>query len=200
MTIDFPALPWPLDALEPHLSAETLHYHHGKHHRGYVEKLRKALEEAPPDAETLEDLLRTARGRTYDLAAQAWNHAFYWESMTPDGGGAPHGPLARAIDAAFGSLSAFQREFHQAAMDEFGSGWAWLCHDPTTNGLAITSTTDAQNPLTVGVTPLLTCDVWEHAYYIDYRNERAAYVAAFLEHLVDWDAVARRADAAARAR
>jgi Fe-Mn family superoxide dismutase len=170
MKIRLPDLPWAEDALAPHISAETIEYHYGKHHRGYVEKLQKLLADEPSDAESLEDLLRTADGALYNMAAQVWNHTFYWESMKPGGGGKPVGPMATALGDAFGSFDDFRRAFHTAATGEFGSGWAWLCWDPGKRMLKVSATTDAENPISRGIVPLLTCDVWEHAYYLDYRN------------------------------
>ncbi len=191
-----PALPYALDALEPHLSRETLEYHHGKHHRAYVDKLNQLVEGGPFREASLEKIVREASGELFNNAAQAWNHDFYWRCLSPKGGGEPSGELARDLTAAFGSLAAFRQKFAQAAIGKFGSGWAWLVRNGD-GSLEILATTNAETPVRSGKTALLTCDVWEHAYYIDYRNARADYVEAFWE-LVNWEFVARN-DATRRA-
>ncbi len=187
MAFQLPALPYERDALEPHISAETIDFHYGKHHQAYVTNLNN-LTEGTADAEkSLEEVIRSASGGLFNNAAQIWNHSFYWQCLSPDGGGEPTGDLAKAIDAAFGSFAEFQDAFSKAAITTFGSGWAWLVQEAS-GELAITTTGNADTPLTGDTTPLLTCDVWEHAYYIDYRNARPSYVEAFW-NLVNWDFV-----------
>jgi len=191
MTFVLPELPYAKDALAPYLSSETLEYHHGKHHNAYVTNLNGLLEGPDAELSTLEDLekiIRSAEGGVFNNAAQVWNHSFYWKCMKPGGGGRPDGALAKAIEAAFGSYDEFAKEFTQAAVTQFGSGWAWLIKDG--DALKITKTGNADLPLKHGKTALLTVDVWEHAYYIDYRNLRPKYVETFLSSLVDWDFVA----------
>jgi Fe-Mn family superoxide dismutase len=184
MAFELPALPYEKGALAPHLSAETLEYHYGKHHAGYVSKLNAAAESDSSIAgKSLEDLVRTATGGVFNNAAQIWNHTCYWNSMSPDGGGEPSGKIGDAINASFGSFADFKTQFSAAAGGHFGSGWAFLVKDG--DRLAIVDTHDAGNPLREGKTPLLTCDVWEHAYYIDYRNARPDYIAAWW-NLVNW--------------
>ena len=190
MTHELPPLPYAKDALAPHISSETLDFHHDKHHATYVSKLNDQIEGTEFADASLEDIVMKSSGGIFNNAAQVWNHTFYWNCLSPTGGGAPSGELAEAIDAAFGSLDAFKEKFADAAAGQFGSGWAWLVRDAE-GGLFITSTGNAENPLTAGATPLLTCDVWEHAYYIDYRNQRPAYVEAFW-NIVNWDFVAER--------
>ena len=195
MTFRLPDLPYAEDALAPALSAETLRLHHGKHHRGYIDKLNTALDEAGRTADTLEELLRDPDDPVFDNAAQAWNHAFYWKSMTP-GGRAPDVALLSMIRHDFGDLDGLRERFLEAAGGHFGSGWCWLVLGDD-NTLRVMTTHDADTPLTHDRTPLLTCDVWEHAYYVDYRNDRGAYLEAWWQ-LVDWDFVARNLAAAAR--
>ncbi len=187
MAFAVPALPYAHNALEPHISAETLQFHHGKHHAGYVGKLNAAIEaDKALQGKSLEELVASTQGGVFNNAAQVWNHSFYWDSMSPKGGGAPTGDLAKAIDASFGSFAAFQDKFNTAAGGQFGSGWAWLVAKAD-GSLDIVTTGNADTPATRSdVTPLLTCDVWEHAYYVDYRNDRAAYVKAWWS-LVNWD-------------
>lgn len=185
---ELPELPYPKDALAPHISAETLTFHHDKHHQAYVTNLNKLLPGSEFEDASLEEIIRRASGGIFNNGAQVWNHTFYWHCLSPDGGGAPAGVLGKAIDSAFGSFDAFQNQFSDTAVKTFGSGWAWLVMAPD-DSLAITSTSNAGNPLQDGDTPLLTCDVWEHAYYIDYRNARPDYVKAFW-NLVHWDFVA----------
>lgn len=178
--------PYPEDALAPHVSARTVHEHYEKHHQGYRKKLSQLVRGKPEEKRSLEDLIRHADGDVFDNAAQLWNHNFLWRSMRPGGGGDPEGPLREALEEAFGSISDFRRRFAEAANEQFGSGWAWLVKDE--RGLiSIQTTSNADNPLRRGCVPLLTLDVWEHAYYLDYRSERDRYVHAFLEHLVNWD-------------
>ena len=186
MAIELPALPYAQDALEPHISANTLSFHYGKHHAGYLSKLNAAIEEdASLQGKSLEELVQSTSGGVFNNAAQVWNHTFYWNSMSPNGGGAPSGDLAAAIDSAFGSFDAFKSAFSAAAGGQFGSGWAWLVKNAA-GGLEIVTTSNAATPLTDGVTPILTCDVWEHAYYLDYQNGRPNYVAAWW-NLVNWE-------------
>jgi Fe-Mn family superoxide dismutase len=188
MPFTLPELPYGKDALAPYLSAETLEYHHGKHHNAYVTNLNGLIEGTELADRSLEDIIMVSEGGVFNNAAQVWNHTFYWNCMKPGGGGAPSGELAAALEAAFGSFENFKHDFTQAAVTQFGSGWAWLVLD---NGaLRVTKTSNADLPLKHGQTALLTVDVWEHAYYIDYRNLRPKYVETFLDHLVNWDFVA----------
>jgi len=185
MSFELPPLPYAQDALEPHISAETLEYHYGKHHNTYVTNLNKLTEGTDNAGKSLEEIIRTASGGLFNNAAQVWNHTFYWNCLSPTGGGAPSGALAAAIDAAFGSFDAFKEKFSTSAATNFGSGWTWLVKGAD-GKLAIVNTSNAGCPITDGITPVLTCDVWEHAYYIDYRNARPKYVEAFW-NLVNWD-------------
>ncbi len=189
MTHSLPPLPYPKDALAPVISAETIEFHYGKHHQTYVDNLNKLIVGTEFANATLDQIVRKAQGPIFNNAAQVWNHTFYWNGLSPKGGGEPAGQLAAAIAKAFGSFPAFQQQFTQAAVTLFGSGWAWLVKK-TGGDLAIVQTSNAGNPITAGDTPLLTCDVWEHAYYVDYRNARAKYVEAFWK-LVNWDTVGR---------
>ncbi len=185
-----PDLPYARNALEPHISAETLEYHHGKHHNTYVVNLNNLVKGTEFENAALEDIVRNAKpGPIFNNAAQVWNHTFYWNSLSPKGGGAPSAGLAKAIDGAFGSLDKFKEAFSQAAITQFGSGWAWLVKNAD-GSLAVEKTPNADTPLSTGKTPLFTCDVWEHAYYIDYRNARPKYVEAFW-NLVNWEFAAR---------
>jgi Fe-Mn family superoxide dismutase len=186
MAIELPALPWAKDALAPHISEETIDYHYGKHHRAYVTKLNAAIEGTPAAKSSLEEIVRTAEGGVFNNAAQVLNHSFYWNCMKPGGGGEPTGELARAIVESFGSFDKFKEEFSNAAATQFGSGWAWLVRDGD-GRLKVTQTLNADTPLRHSQTPLLTIDVWEHAYYIDFRNDRPGYIETFLNHLVNWD-------------
>ena len=188
MAFELPALPYEKNALEPHISAETLEYHYGKHHQTYVDKLNGAISGTERENDTLEDIIRSAEGGLFNNAAQVWNHTFYWNCLSPSGGGAPSGALAAAIDSTFGSFDEFKKQFADSAAANFGSGWTWLVQKPD-GSLAIHDTSNAGCPITEGVTPLLTVDVWEHAYYIDYRNARPKYLEAFW-NLVNWDFVA----------
>jgi len=189
MAFELPALPFDKNALEPHISPETLEYHYGKHHSTYVTNLNNLTKDTANEDKTLEEIIRSADGGLFNNAAQVWNHTFYWNCLSPSGGGAPSGALADAIDAAFGSFGDFKEKFSTSAATNFGSGWTWLVKGSDGN-LAIVNTSNAGNPLTDGVTPILTCDVWEHAYYIDYRNARPKYVEAFW-NLVNWDFAAK---------
>ena len=187
MAFTLPALPYPDNALEPHISQETLTYHYGKHHAGYVNKLNAAVEGTNQAKQTLEEIIRTASpGGVFNCAAQTWNHTFYWSSMSPNGGGEPTGTMLKLIEQNFGSFDQFKEKFSQVAAGHFGSGWAWLVQDPKDLSLQIKGTHDAANPMTDNLHPILTCDVWEHAYYIDYRNDRAKYIQAWW-NLVNWD-------------
>jgi Fe-Mn family superoxide dismutase len=188
MAFTLPDLPYAKGALAPYLSEETLEYHHGKHHNAYVTNLNGLVEGTNLAGKSLEEIILASDGGVFNNAAQVWNHTFYWKCMKPGGGGAPTGDLAKAIDGAFGSYEAFAKEFTQAAVTQFGSGWAWLVVED--GALKIAKTGNADLPLKHGQTALLTVDVWEHAYYIDYRNLRPKYVETFLSSLVDWDFVA----------
>jgi superoxide dismutase, Fe-Mn family len=179
-------LPYPEDALEPVISARTLGLHYGKHHQGYLDNLRKAIEGRPEADRSLEELVRTTEGSVFNDAAQVWNHSFYWNSLKPDGGGKPSQELIDVIEPAFGSFDDMKRELAEAANSEFGSGWAWLVRDPY-GRLSVEKTTDAENPLRDDLVPILTIDVWEHAYYLDYQNDRGAYVQGVIDHLLNWD-------------
>ena len=185
MAFELPPLPWSKDALSPVISAETLDYHYGKHHNAYVTNLNKLVEGKPEAEKSLEDLIQTTDGGVFNNAAQIWNHTFYWNSMKPNGGGQPTGALADAINRDFGSVDAMLTEFATAAKTQFGSGWAWLAEKD--GKLSVLKTLNAGNPMTDGYKPLVTCDVWEHAYYIDFRNARPDYVSAFCEKLINWD-------------
>jgi Fe-Mn family superoxide dismutase len=188
MAITLPALPYARDALAPHISAETIDFHYGKHHQAYADNLNKQIAGTEFEALDLEAIIRKSQGGMFNNAAQVWNHTFYWNCLSPNGGGEPKGKLGDAINAAFGSFQAFKDQFTQTALTTFGSGWAWLVQRPG-GSLALVSTSNAATPLTGSDTALLTCDVWEHAYYVDYRNARAKYVEAFW-NLVNWDFVA----------
>ena len=185
---ELPDLPYAIDALEPHISAETLQFHHGKHHATYVDKLNGMIPGSEFESATLEDINQGASGGMFNNAAQIWNHSFYWNCLSPNGGGAPGQKLGEAIDQTFGSFDEFKDQFAAAALGNFGSGWTWLVKN-NAGGLEIVNTDDAENPMTQDYIPLLTCDVWEHAYYIDYRNRRPDYIAAFWQ-LVNWEFVA----------
>mmetsp|Transcript_29202 Transcript_29202/g.73465 ORF Transcript_29202/g.73465 Transcript_29202/m.73465 type:complete len:194 (-) Transcript_29202:119-700(-) len=179
-----PALPYERSALAPHISEKTIDFHYGKHHQGYVTKLNAATENNAA-GKTLEELITTGTGGVFNCAAQTWNHTFYWNSLSPKGGGEPTGAIAEAIVRDFGSFDAFKEQFTTAAATHFGSGWAWLVKNAD-GKLEVVSTHDAGNPLTSGQTPILTIDVWEHAYYIDYQNARPAYIDAWWK-LVNWE-------------
>ena len=185
---ELPDLPYAIDALEPHISAETLQFHHGKHHATYVDKLNGMLPGSEFESANLEDIILGASGGMFNNAAQIWNNSFYWNCLSPNGGGTPDLKLAEAIDQTFGSFDQFKDQFASAALGNFGSGWTWLVKNKA-GALEIVNTDDAENPMTQDCMPLLTCDVWEHAYYIDYRNKRPDYIAAFWQ-LVNWDFVA----------
>ena len=188
MAFTLPELPYAQDALAPHISAETLQYHHGKHHQAYVTNLNK-LTNDNADNKSLEDIIHSASGGLFNNAAQVWNHTFYWHCLSPNGGGEPTGAVADAINQAFGSFADFKEKFSTAAATNFGSGWTWLVKN-SDGSLEIFSTDDADTPMVHGKTALLTIDVWEHAYYVDYRNARPKYIEAFW-NLVSWEFVAK---------
>mgnify|MGYP000169369240 CR=1 FL=1 len=189
MSFTLPELPYPKNALQPHISAETLEFHHGKHHQAYVTNLNNLVAGKPEAGLTLEEIIRTSGGGIFNNAAQVWNHTFYWRCLKPGGGGSPGGRLAEMLTRDFGSLDSFKQQFRDAAVSLFGSGWAWLVWEG--GKLKITQTSNADLPLRHGQTALLTIDVWEHAYYIDYRNARPKYVEAVIEHLLNWEFAAQ---------
>ena len=189
MSFTLPTLPYALDALAPHISKETLEYHYGKHHAAYVNNLNKLIDGTEFEQLMLEEIIKKSSGGIFNNAAQVWNHTCYWHCLTPNGGGEPQGKLADLINQYFGSFAAFKEKFTQTALTTFGSGWAWLVQDEH-GALSITSTSNAATPMTNNLTALLTCDVWEHAYYIDYRNLRPDYVNAFWA-LVNWEFVSK---------
>lgn len=197
MSYELPPLPYAYDALEPHLSRRTMQLHHDKHHGKYVDTLNKLIANTPYTDMPLDQIMRHSVSKSgkqeraiFNNAAQSWNHTFFWHSMSPQGGGSPPDALAKKIKAAFGGYEQFREKFIETAVAQFGSGWAWLVLDG--NELTITSTGNAGNPLVEDKIPLLTCDVWEHAYYLDYQNRRPDFVTAFLDHLVDWEHVTLR--------
>ncbi len=188
--IELPPLPFAEDALAPVISAETLSFHYGKHHKAYVDNHNKLVAGTDMSETPLETLIKAVAGKpdkagVFNNAAQVWNHTFFWNSLKPGGGGAPTGAVAKGIDAAFGSFENFKKEFANAAMTQFGSGWAWLVADK--GQLKVVKTPNAETPLTTGQTALLTVDVWEHAYYLDYQNRRADFVAAVIDKLLNWE-------------
>ena len=178
-------LPYDKHALEPHIGRETVALHYEKHHAGYVKKLKELVAGKPEETESLEWIIRTSEGAIFDNAAQIWNHDFYWRSMHPDGGGTPEGTLNAAIVDNFGGFEALRRKFLEAGTGHFGSGWLWLVSHR--EGLRITATPDADLPLRYGETPILCADLWEHAYYLDYHNDRPRYLCAFFDHLANWE-------------
>lgn len=190
MTFTLPPLPYPMDALSPHISKETLEYHYGKHHNTYVTNLNKLIVGTEFENAKLEEIIKKSSGALFNNAAQVWNHSFYWECLSPDGGKEPEGKLAEAIRKYFGSFAQFKEQFSQVATATFGSGWAWLVQD-NAGDLKIISSSNANTPMTENLEALLTCDVWEHAYYIDYRNARPDYIKAFWS-LVNWNFVSER--------
>lgn len=190
MAIELPPLPYARDALEPHISAETIDYHYGKHHQTYVTNLNNQIKGTELEDAPLETIVRKSQGGMFNNAAQVWNHNFYWLCLSPNGGGAPTGKLGEAIDKAFGSFDAFKDEFTKLSIGTFGSGWGWLVQRPD-GALGLVSTSNAATPITGDDMPLLTCDVWEHAYYIDYHNARPKYLEHFW-NLVNWEFVASR--------
>lgn len=190
MAYELPPLPYAYDALEPHISKATLEFHHDKHHAAYVSKYNDGVKDTEMDNKPIEDVITAIAGDSskqglFNNGAQAWNHTFYWHSMKPGGGGTPFGDLAKKIDADFGSHEKFVEAFKEAGATQFGSGWAWLVLENGT--LKVIKTPNAENPLPAGQIPLLTMDVWEHAYYLDYQNKRPAYIDTFLSHVVNWD-------------
>jgi superoxide dismutase, Fe-Mn family len=199
MAHQLPALPYELDALEPHISRQTLEFHHGKHHAGYVANLNKMVEGTDLEGKSLEEVILAVAGEAskagiFNNAAQVWNHTFYWQGLKPGGGGAPSGALADKINADFGGFDVFTEQFKAAGATQFGSGWAWLVLDGGI--LKITKTGNADLPLAHGQKALLTMDVWEHAYYLDYQNRRPDYISTFLDKLVNWEFVAANLAAA----
>lgn len=185
-----PELPYDLDALEPFISEKTLSYHYGKHHAAYVEKLNNAIEGTEFEGKTLEEIIIQAKGGIFNNAAQAWNHAFYWQCLAPQGEENTDSPICRIIERDFGSLSDFKKQFNEKALTLFGSGWTWLVLNKQ-GKLEIVNTLNADTPLTMGLHPLLTCDVWEHAYYLDYQNVRGEYLEGFW-NLVNWEFVSQQ--------
>ena len=188
MAFELPALPYEKNALEPHISAETLEFHYGKHHQTYVTNLNNLTKGTEFENMALEEVIKKSSGGMFNNAAQVWNHTFYWNCLSPNGGGEPTGALADAINSAFGSFAEFKEKFSTSAATNFGSGWTWLVKNAD-GSVALANTSNAATPLTGDQKPLLTCDVWEHAYYIDYRNARPKYVEAFW-NLVNWEFVA----------
>jgi superoxide dismutase, Fe-Mn family len=186
MAFTLPSLPYNKSALSPHISEETLDYHHGKHHQAYVNNLNTLIEGSPLAQQNLDEIVKTQSGAIFNNAAQIWNHTFYWHSLAPKAGGNPHGKVAELIHQHFGSFDAFKEQFSKAAAGQFGSGWAWLVSDPKNGHIFIETTANAGCPLVEGYKPILTCDVWEHAYYIDYRNARPKYIEAWWS-LVNWE-------------
>ncbi len=194
MAFELPPLPYPKDGLEPHMSSRTLEFHHGKHHATYVATLNKLVENTPFASQSLEEIIRAtakdeSKAQIFNNAAQVWNHTFFWNCMRPRGGGQPSGDVLKAIEQAFGGFDKFKQQFKEAATTQFGSGWAWLVLDGST--LKVTKTPNAVDPLAQGQTALLTCDVWEHDYYLDFQNRRPDFVQTFLDHLVNWEFVAK---------
>jgi len=189
LSIELPPLPYEKNALEPHISAETLDYHYGKHHQTYVTNLNNLVAGTDNEGKSLEELINNTSGGLFNNAAQIWNHTFYWNCLSPNGGGEPTGAVADAINAKFGDFASFKDAFSKNAITTFGSGWGWLVKNAD-GSIELSSTSNAGCPLTDSQTPLLTCDVWEHAYYVDYRNARPKYVEAFW-NLVNWDFVAK---------
>jgi superoxide dismutase, Fe-Mn family len=188
---ELPELPYKKDAFSPDFSSETFDYHHGKHHNAYVTNLNNLLKDNKEfnkmDLEQIISKSFNSNAAIFNNAAQIWNHTFFWYSIKPGGGGKPYGNIAKLIDSGFGSYDNFATEFKQAAVSQFGSGWAWLVYNSKNEKLEIIKTANAENPLTQGLSPLIACDVWEHAYYIDYRNKRPDYVSIFIEKMINWD-------------
>ena len=189
MAFELPPLPYAIDALAPTISKETLEYHYGKHHQTYVTNLNNLIAGTEFESASLEDIIKKSSGGVFNNAAQVWNHTFYWNSLSPNGGGEPSGKLAEAINAKWGGVAAFKEAFNKSAAGNFGSGWTWLVKKAD-GSVDIVNTSNAATPLTTGDTALLTCDVWEHAYYIDYRNARPKYLENFWA-LVNWDFAAK---------
>lgn len=200
MAFTLPDLPYAANALEPYMSANTFSFHHDKHHAAYVNNLNNLIKDTELADKSLEEIIKasfkdSSKVGVFNNAAQVWNHTFFWNSMKPGGGGTPSGSLADKINADFGSFDKFKEEFKNAAATQFGSGWAWLLLDNGT--LKVSKTPNAENPLAHGQTALLTLDVWEHAYYLDYQNKRPDFIATFLDHLVNWDFAAENLSKAA---
>jgi len=191
MAFELPTLPYAQDALAPHISAETLEYHYGKHHKTYVDNLNKLVDGTDNASKSLEEIIMSSEAGLFNNSAQVWNHTFFWNCLTPNGGGAPTGELADRINSSFGSYEDFKAQITEAGLTQFGSGWAWLVEDGS--GLAIMKTPNADLPMKHSAKALFTIDVWEHAYYIDYRNARPKYIETFLDSLVNWDFVAANA-------
>lgn len=199
MAFELPSLPYPNNALEPYVSAKTLDFHHGKHHKAYVDTLNRLIEGKPEEKQSLEEIIVAtyhddAKTTVFNNAAQVWNHTFFWNCLAKSGGGEPQGEVKKAIDHDFGGYEKFAAAFKEAATTQFGSGWAWLVFDA--GKLKVIKTPNAVNPVAGGETALLTCDVWEHAYYLDYQNRRPDFVQAFLDHLINWEFVARNLEKA----
>ncbi|MGE5539463.1 MAG: superoxide dismutase [Gemmatimonas sp.] len=197
MAIALPPLPYPVDALEPHISRRTLELHHGAHHKKYVDTVNSLIDGTPDASKSLEEIVRSSAGnakakKLFNNAAQAWNHSFFWQCMTPKGGGRPEGALADRIASAFGSFDEFRKKFVETGAGQFGSGWVWLI--ARNDKLEVVSTSNAEIPMDKGVVPLLTCDVWEHAYYLDYQNKRDRFIETFVDSLVHWGYASRRAE------
>ncbi len=195
MTFTLPTLPYEKNALAPHISEQTLEFHYGKHHQTYVTNLNNLVQGSANESKTLEELICLSSGKpdmvgVFNNAAQVWNHTFFWNCMSPNGGGSPTGKIAEMINASFGNYEKFAADFKQAALTQFGSGWAWLVQE--CDDLKIIKTANADLPMVHNQNALLTCDVWEHAYYLDYQNRRADFVQVFLDHLVNWDFVNKR--------
>lgn len=190
MSFDLPPLPYEMNALEPYISTSTMEYHYGKHHRTYVENLNKLIKDTNFEKMPLEKIVVESSGNPaytliFNNAAQAWNHNFFWKSMSPNGGGEPKEEMMKKIERDFGSYDAFRQEFKNAATSQFGSGWAWLVEKD--GKLSVMKTSNADNPIAHGIKPIITIDVWEHAYYLDYQNRRVEFVDAYLDHLVNWN-------------
>ncbi len=186
MQHELPPLPFAPDALAPHMSRETLEYHHGKHHQAYVNNTNSLIKGTEFESMPLEEIIKKSNGGLFNNSAQVWNHTFFWNCLKPNGGAEPKGALAAAINAKWGSYAAFKEAFHKSAVGNFGSGWTWLVKKPD-GSLDIVNTANGQTPLTTADKALLTVDVWEHAYYIDYRNRRPDFVTTFLDKLANWD-------------
>ena len=192
MAFELPALPYAMNALEPYISERTMEFHYGKHHKAYVDNLNKLIAGTHFEQMSLEEIIRKTAGKTeyagiFNNAAQAWNHAFFWTCMQPGGGGEPTGEMKKKIERSFGGYDKFREEFATAATTQFGSGWAWLAEDEESGKLKVIKTANADTPIAHGYKPLITVDVWEHAYYLDYQNRRPDFVEAFLDHLVRWN-------------
>lgn len=192
MAFELPALPYAMNALEPYISERTMEFHYGKHHKAYVDNLNKLIAGSHFEQMSLEEIIRKTAGKTeyagiFNNAAQAWNHAFFWTCMQPGGGGEPTGEMKKKIERSFGGYDKFREEFAAAATTQFGSGWAWLAEDEESGKLKVIKTANADTPIAHGLKPLLTVDVWEHAYYLDYQNRRPDFVNAFLDHLAKWN-------------